>query len=147
MRKLATVTAALALVGATFTFPSADARAGEVGVVILSCAEVIDINVEEEIPAVSPVLAPTVSSIQATMVDVPKQCDPAETFRGRRSVAPVLCSDCIEKLVNDRKCTKGEGAPLSPSMSLGTLVVSRNDTFVSAELLTQYAFVCEVLSE
>ena len=139
MRKLATVTAALALVAATFTFPSADARAGEVGVVILKCVETIlakegEIN-ENDVDGI----APTVVAIQATF-----------TTNGQdKCKIGMPCAPCLEELINDKKCSVGMGFPGSPVVVgsvTGTSGLDFNQTVtIRHASIEKYVFQCEAV--
>ena len=134
MRRLATVTAALALVAATFTFPAADVKAGEVGVVNVRCVGPIGALVPNDTVANEPA-QPRVIAIQATFTkNGSGKCD-----------LGAACARCLEELINDNKCTLFPGSPLvvgSVNATVGAFVPPYT---VFPAIIEAYDLVCEVV--
>lgn len=121
MRKLATVTAATALVAAMIALPAANAIAAEKEVVILKCEEGDSGPLEN---------AGDLARVQATFSPLPQECEIS-------NMTGTPCVPCIKALMTQHLCQPGAAFPGSP---LVVQFSSPND--IDAFSITQYVFQC-----
>ena len=133
MRKLATVTAAAALVAATFMFLAASAFAGpgqsKDEVVILKCVEFVTAdlnNLESSITSRTPVVL-----LYEATISRPDDCGLGDA-----------CSGCLKTLLADSMCVSGQ----FPGSPLKVAEVNEYD-FATQELehfaIEEYVFQCK----
>ena len=133
MRKLATVTAAAALVAAMITFPAAEANADGEEVVILKCVESVLASVGDVTTAT--ITGPEVVTFQGTGLS-PASCDLADS-----------CAECIKALISENKCESSDDGLLPILVGSSLIHEDGANPFTALVFrvtsVEKYVFLCE----